>query len=154
MHFNHKILKVYILVMLLFSLSVFLSHYSFAEDKKSKGIVVKGISKKAAKEVAKKKSKLQQITIPSESDITTKIYKSSDKSSDVLLENVGTESSFSDDVISKDQLLRGGKIVRSKHSNSNYLTVRSGNPFLPWVLLTVLVLFQVLIFRLLGTNRV
>lgn len=92
------------------------------------------------------------------SDVTIKIYKSTDQSNELLDGNINVDTQFSDDVISKEELLgiknRGRlKTNRESYKNTNVKYVSANQIIMPWILLSISLLIIFLIFKLLRDNK-
>lgn len=92
-----------------------------------------------------------------EEDITTKIYKSSDPSLDLIEDNSNLDPSIENDVLSKDELLQRSKkdkyFRRTKKANSNMITLPSKRAMLPWLILVSMVVLLGVIFDFLKKKK-
>lgn len=95
-----------------------------------------------------------------DSDITTKIYKSSDPSTKLLEEQFSIDTTIDDDILSKDELIRGKdqskrKIIQRKVKLEEDSPQRNKNNFsvLPFVCLIGLIIFLILIFKLVKMKK-
>ncbi|OGI20563.1 MAG: hypothetical protein A3B68_05835 [Candidatus Melainabacteria bacterium RIFCSPHIGHO2_02_FULL_34_12] len=94
----------------------------------------------------------------SDENITTKIYKSTDPSLDLLELDTNLDPSLENDVLTKDELLRRNKKnLKSKIIDKNIekykaLAINGNGKFFPWVMLVILIiavwgLFKVILKR-------
>ncbi|GEM_PF-5857901 len=92
-----------------------------------------------------------------EDNITTKIYKSSDSSLDLIEDNSNLDPAIENDILSKDELLqRSNKnkyYRRTKKADSNLITLPSKRAMLPWLILMSMVVLLGVIFNFLKKKK-
>lgn len=105
-------------------------------------------------EVETNKTPIQDITLDESTEITTKIYKSTDKSTSFLEDDESNEATTEKEIITKDELL--GKIKKRTAQNIYFEngSQRPRNIFLPWIVLVILILIVSFIYRFLKENKV
>lgn len=96
-----------------------------------------------------------------DSNITTKIYKSTDKFSKFLDEQFNSETTSDVDVLTKDELIRQGNGKSKKDKYLKRLIKKdevkrnsNNNFFLPWLALLSLVAILSVIFNILKKNKI
>ena len=103
----------------------------------------------------------EDLTELDDSNITTKIYKSTDKFSRILDENLNTETAVEHDVITKDELIRQGN---KKHKKDRYIKREKKQDeatqqpclsiFLPWLSLILLAALLGAIFYFMKKKKI
>ena len=92
-----------------------------------------------------------------EDNITTKIYKSSDPSLDLLEDDSSLDPSIENDVLSKDELFQKNKknkyYKRNKKTESNIINLPSKRAMLPWLILISMVILLGVIFSFLKKKK-
>ena len=100
---------------------------------------------------------IRTLDAENDSDITMKIYMSSDQSSDLSKNDSNIDSSVDEDIVTKDQVIgretnNFDKKLNRKANESVYIPP---NEFaIPWVILSILILFLSIIFKLIKDNKI
>lgn len=119
----------------------------------------------------KKNTNIQNVTVetldeniskPEESDITTKIYKSTDRSSKLLDEKSTVETTVEDDIVSKEDLIRQGKFGKNKiykrldkkNKKDEKINITPKNVFMPWVALFLIGALLSALFAVLKKKKI
>lgn len=114
-------------------------------------------SNKAARDILNKID-YENINEQDESNITTKVYKSSDPSTKLLEEQFKIDTTIEDDLINKDELLAASKnkkdnyvrrlkINEKDNSSKKEVMAHKKNLFLPWISAIILILILYIIFK-------
>lgn len=96
--------------------------------------------------------------LESDKDITTKIYKSSDLSNDLIDEEVNIQNSFEEDIINKDDLIKNKLTKRdletSISSSNNTRYISTSQMLLPWIILVSFISILAVLFKILNDNKI
>ena len=89
-----------------------------------------------------------------ESDITTKIYRSTDSTAELLEQETNTGTAIEEDVFTKEDIIEKDKKSKSKifkraKTNKTDINQNNKNLFLPWVVLILLIVVLSVIFKFL-----